>query len=201
MACDLGILRDGDGASCYSYPMVAAQSAPLLASRRNVAQITADLRDPDALLGHPAVRSMIDFTEPAGLLMTAVLQFVADDRYSWGLLARYVAALAPGSYLALSHATPDGLPPLAVHAMVGRPNANATEQLILRPRAGGSLIGSRRHMSCTRCSSGAISHRFWAIFGWTSCGRNISSDGATNSNAPALDCVRVSQHSFGCVPR
>jgi S-adenosyl methyltransferase len=115
-------------------PMVAAQSAPLLASTRNVALITADLRDPGALLGHPTVRSMIDFTEPAGLLMTAVLHFVADDRDPWGLLERYVAALAPGSYLALSHATPDGLPPLAVHAMV-ETYANATEQLILRPRA------------------------------------------------------------------
>ena len=114
--------------------MVAAQSAALLAGVPNVTLITADLRDPDALLGHPAVRSMIDFTEPAGLLMTAVLPFVSDDSDPWGLLARYVAALAPGSYLALSHATSDGLPPLAVHAMV-ETFANATEQLTLRSRA------------------------------------------------------------------
>jgi len=79
---------------------------------------------------HPA----ISITEPAGLLMTAVLHFVADDRDPWGLVARYVSALAPGSYLALSHATPDGLPPLVVHAMVDT-LANATEQLFLRPRA------------------------------------------------------------------
>jgi hypothetical protein len=115
-------------------PMVAAQSAPLLAGAPNATLITADLRDPGALLGHPAVRSMIDFAEPTGLLMTAVLHFVADAAGPWGLLERYVAALAPGSYLALSHATPDGLPPLAVHAME-ETYANATEQLILRPRA------------------------------------------------------------------
>jgi hypothetical protein len=115
-------------------PMVAVQSEPLLAGAPNVALITADLRDPDALLGHPAVRSMIDFAEPAGLLMTAVLHFVADDRDPWGLLERYVAALAPGSYLTLSHATADRLPPLAVHAME-ETYKNATEQLILRPRA------------------------------------------------------------------
>ena len=115
-------------------PMVAAQSAALLAGVPNVTLITADLRDPDALLGHPAVRSMIDFTEPAGLLMTAVLPFVSDESDPWGLLARYVAALAPGSYLALSHTTSDGLPPLAVHAMV-ETFANATEQLTLRSRA------------------------------------------------------------------
>ncbi len=115
-------------------PMVAAQSAPLLADAPNVELITADLRDLDALLGHPAVRSLIDFAEPTGLLMTAVLHFVADDSDPWGLVARYTAALAPGSYLALSHATPDGLPPLAVHAME-ETYAHATEQLTLRPRA------------------------------------------------------------------
>ena len=115
-------------------PMVAAQFAPLLADAPNVELITADLRDPDALLGHPAVRSLIDFAEPTGLLMTAVLPFVADDRDPWGLVARYVAALAPGSYLALSHATQDGLPPLAVHAME-ETYAHATAQLTLRSRA------------------------------------------------------------------
>jgi hypothetical protein len=114
--------------------MVAAQSAPLLAGAPNVTLITADLRDPDALLGHPAVRSMIDFTEPVGLLMAAVMHFVADDRDPWRLVGRYVATLAEGSYLALSHATSDGLPPLAVHAMVDT-YANATEQLVLRTRA------------------------------------------------------------------
>jgi S-adenosyl methyltransferase len=114
-------------------PMVAAQSASLLAGVPNVTLITADLRDPAALLGHPAVRSMIDFTEPAGLLMTAVMHFVTDDQDPWGLVARYVAALAEGSYLALSHATPDGMPPQAVDAMV-ETYANATEHLVLRTR-------------------------------------------------------------------
>jgi len=115
-------------------PMVAAQSAPLLAGAPNVILVTADLRDPRALLSHPGVRSMIDFSEPAGLLMTAVMHFVADESDPWGLVGRYVGALASGSYLALSHATADGLPPLAVHAMV-ETYANATERLVLRPKA------------------------------------------------------------------
>ena len=42
--------------------------------------------------------------------MTAVLHFVANEGDPWGLVARYVDALAPGSYLALSHATYDRLP-------------------------------------------------------------------------------------------
>jgi hypothetical protein len=115
-------------------PMVEAQSAPLMAGSPNAILVTADLRDPCALLGHPGVRSMIDFSEPTGLLMTAVMHFVADEADPWGLVGRYVATLASGSYLALSHATADGLPPLAVHAMV-ETYANATQQLVLRSKA------------------------------------------------------------------
>jgi hypothetical protein len=115
-------------------PMVEAQSAPLLDGLPGVILVTADLRDPGALLGHPGVRSIIDFSEPAGLLMTAVMHFVADEADPWGLVGRYVAELASGSYLALSHATPDGLPPLAVHA-IEETYARATEQIFLRPKA------------------------------------------------------------------
>ena len=95
-------------------PMVAAHSSALLAGDGGTAVITADLRDPDAVLGHPELRALIDFSEPAALLMTAVLHFVADGSDPWGLVARYMRALVPGSYLAISHATNDNMPPAAV---------------------------------------------------------------------------------------
>jgi hypothetical protein len=43
-----------------------------------------------------------------------VLHFVADDADPWGLAARYAGALTPGSCLALSHITYEGLPPRLV---------------------------------------------------------------------------------------
>jgi hypothetical protein len=95
-------------------PMVAAHASSLLAGDGGTTVVTADLRDPDAVLSDPALRTLIDFNEPAALVMTAVLHFVADGSDPWGLVARYVAALAPGSYLALSHATCDNMPPAAV---------------------------------------------------------------------------------------
>src|SRR6266566_1663696 len=73
--------------------------------------IEADLREPDALLSHPVLTEMIDFSQPVGLLMTAVMHFVSDGSDPKGLIARYVRALAPGSYLALSQGTSDNLPP------------------------------------------------------------------------------------------
>jgi hypothetical protein len=49
------------------------------------------------------------------------------------MMARYMSALAPGSYLVLSHATGDRLPPRAIEAMV-KTYENATEKLVLRSR-------------------------------------------------------------------
>ncbi len=68
-------------------PMVALHSEGILDSSGKVSVVCADLRDPDSILGHPAVRELIDPAEPTGLLMTAVLMFVADASDPWGLVA------------------------------------------------------------------------------------------------------------------
>jgi S-adenosyl methyltransferase len=115
-------------------PMVLAHARQLLSGTASTRFVQADMRDPDSLLGHPDVRALIDFRKPTALLMTAVLHFVPDERDPWGLVRRYVSALAPGSYIALSHATGDKLPAQAVAAMI-KTYENATERLWLRPRA------------------------------------------------------------------
>jgi hypothetical protein len=114
-------------------PMVRAQSAQLLAGTPGVRVILGDLRDPEQVLADPELRELIDFTEPVGLLMTAVVHFVADESDPWGLIRRYLAALAPGSYLALSHLTSDHKPPRAVHEF-RRVFNRATEQVHFRSR-------------------------------------------------------------------
>jgi hypothetical protein len=99
-------------------PMVAARSAPLLAADGTTALITADWRKPGTVLGHPALLKLIDLAEPVGVLMTTLLHFTPDDLDPWGLVARYMAAVAPGSYLALSHGTYDKIPPSQIQAGV-----------------------------------------------------------------------------------
>jgi hypothetical protein len=114
-------------------PMVRAQAAQLLAGTSGVRVILGDLRDPDRLLTDPELRELIDFTEPVGLLMTAVVHFVSDESDPWRLVHRYVAALAPDSYLALSHLTSDHKPPRAVREF-RRVFNRATEQMHFRSR-------------------------------------------------------------------
>jgi S-adenosyl methyltransferase len=115
-------------------PMVPEHAGGLLAGRPGVGVILGDLRDPGQLLADSRLRELIDFGRPAGLLMTAVMHFVADEHDPWGLIRRYVAALAPGSYLALSHLTSDHKPPRAVREFT-RVFARATEQVHFRSRA------------------------------------------------------------------
>jgi len=116
-------------------PQVAAHARAIMAGHEDgIAVVTADVRDPGALLADPGLRRLIDLREPAGLLMTAVMHFVADDDDPHGLVGRYVDALAPGSYLALSHGTTHSMSPRAVAAGI-EAYSGATEQLHLRTRA------------------------------------------------------------------
>ncbi len=115
-------------------PMVLAHAKALMAITGNTRVITADVRRPDDVLSEPELHELIDFSEPVGFLATGVIPYVADDADPWGLLTRYLSALAPGSYLALSHITADKNPPHSVQAFLDV-YANATEKCCLRSKA------------------------------------------------------------------
>ena len=53
---------------------------------------------------------LLDFTRPAGLLFVGCLHHIVDSDDPAGLVARYLAALAPGSYPVISHATDERSP-------------------------------------------------------------------------------------------
>jgi hypothetical protein len=89
-------------------PVAVAYAEHLLADNPDAAIVQADLRDPAAVLGHPAVRELIDFNQPVAVLMLAVLHFVPDEADPAGIVAGYRSAVPAGSYLALSHLAADG---------------------------------------------------------------------------------------------
>lgn len=88
-------------------PGVIAHGHKILAEVPGTAVIEADFRHAGQLLGHPETMRLIDFAEPAGLLIIAVTQFIPNADDPWSLVARYVDVLAPGSYMALSAPTGD----------------------------------------------------------------------------------------------
>jgi hypothetical protein len=115
-------------------PLVQLHSEAIIDSGGQVSVICADLREPDSIVDHPAVRELINPAEPTGLLMTAVLMFVADSFDPWALVSRYVNSVGQDSYLAISHLTDDDKPPAAVEGF-RRVFDHATERMHFRSRA------------------------------------------------------------------
>jgi hypothetical protein len=128
-----------------SDPVVIAHGRQVLADDRFAVAVHADLRDADAVLGHPQVKTLIDPTEPVGLLMINVLSFVPDGDDPVGTVGRFAEYLAAGSYLAISHSTVDRAPNAGpdVEAMYAGATARAqsrTRPEILRFFTGFDLV-------------------------------------------------------------
>jgi S-adenosyl methyltransferase len=94
-------------------PIVFRHAQARMSDDKNVAVVEADLRDVDQVLARAGEH--LDFSQPVGLLFIAVLHCVADDDDPAGIAARYLAALAPGSYVVISHST-DEFAPERTHA-------------------------------------------------------------------------------------
>jgi SAM-dependent methyltransferase len=94
-------------------PVVVAHSEAILAHNASAAAISADLRDPEAILADPTVRRLIDFGQPVAVLLVAVLHFLSDSEDPWRVVRTLRDRLAPGSYLVMSHAAADTRPEMA----------------------------------------------------------------------------------------
>ena len=76
-----------------------------LSAGGTTAYLHGDLRDPAAILSHPAARAVLDFGQPVALMLVAVLHFIPDEYQPAQIIATLLDALPPGSYLAASHLT------------------------------------------------------------------------------------------------
>jgi hypothetical protein len=88
-------------------PIVHVHANALLTGEGNTSIVLADLRDPAGIVAHPKVQELIDFREPVGLLLMAIVHFLPDELEPGRIIATLRDALPRGSYLALSHGTAD----------------------------------------------------------------------------------------------
>ncbi|MGH8793283.1 MAG: SAM-dependent methyltransferase [Stackebrandtia sp.] len=86
-------------------PIVVAHSRVLRSVDRGTTTILADLRKPEAILDHSELLSHIDFDAPVAVTIFSVLQAVSDEDDPWGIVRTIRERMAPGSYLAISHAS------------------------------------------------------------------------------------------------
>jgi hypothetical protein len=92
-------------------PVAIADSLEILDGNPSATAILADLRSPQTVLAHPAVRRLLDFSQPMTVLLASVLHFVPDDQQAYEAVDQYVDTLAPGSYLVVSHAATENFSP------------------------------------------------------------------------------------------
>jgi hypothetical protein len=90
-------------------PVAVAESLEILEGNEGATAIHGDLRRPRAILDHPQARHLLDFDQPVGLLMVAVLHFITDDDEAADAISQYLGAFPAGSYLAVSHGAPEAL--------------------------------------------------------------------------------------------
>lgn len=84
-------------------PSVRLHGEALLASDCSTAVVLADFREPASILDNERVTSLLDFGKPLGLILCAIVHHINDDEDPYGLLTQYKAALAPGSYVQITH--------------------------------------------------------------------------------------------------
>jgi SAM-dependent methyltransferase len=91
-------------------PVAVAHSREILVGNDLAVALRGDMHRPDAIVNHPDVRRVIDFTRPVAVLIVGMIPFISDEADPAGIIAHFRNATVPGSYLVMSHASHDGQP-------------------------------------------------------------------------------------------
>jgi len=115
-------------------PIVLTHARALLASDPAGATdyIDADMRDPQQILAQAG--RLLDFSRPVALMLMAVLQHLDDEDSPYQIVQTLIAALPPGSYLAISHPAKD-IDAEAMAKMADSLNKMMAEKVTFRDRA------------------------------------------------------------------
>jgi SAM-dependent methyltransferase len=88
-------------------PVVVSHGKAMLAERDCSVVVQEDLCDPETLLGNLEIRAHLDLSRPVGLILVNILHWIPDADGPQQVLAVLRDALAPGSYLVLTHMSED----------------------------------------------------------------------------------------------
>ena len=91
-------------------PLVLAHARALLTSspEGETAYLDADVRDTGRILDEAT--GILDLSQPVAIMLIAILHYIPDLAEARGIVARLLAAVPPGSFLAISHAGSDLFP-------------------------------------------------------------------------------------------
>jgi SAM-dependent methyltransferase len=83
-------------------PVVLAHGRALLEENENTLFVSADIFDPDEVLGMDEVRSFLDFSQPIAVIQNGTLHHYIGTEGAQ-IMQKYVDAVVPGSYTVVSH--------------------------------------------------------------------------------------------------
>jgi hypothetical protein len=88
-------------------PLVLAHARALLTSSPEgaTAYLDADLRETGKIIEQAA--ETLDFSQPVAIMLIAILHYIPDFAEARDIVARLLAAVPPGSFVAISHAGSD----------------------------------------------------------------------------------------------
>jgi S-adenosyl methyltransferase len=91
-------------------PIVLTHARALLTSKPEgeCDYVDADFRDTGRIITQAA--ATLNFDEPVAVLLIAIMHFIPDEDEPWEVIGRLMAAVPPGSFLVVSHATEDHAP-------------------------------------------------------------------------------------------
>ncbi len=106
-------------------PVVLAHGRHLLHGVSGTTILEHDLRRPEDILADPELRALIDFEEPVGVLLVAILHFIADSDDPAGVISKLMEPFPSGSHLVISHGTADAVPGVNDAAAVYRQSTSS----------------------------------------------------------------------------
>ncbi|TDC09741.1 SAM-dependent methyltransferase [Nonomuraea longispora] len=109
---------------CDYDPTVCTHGRALLATDPLTQMVEADLREPEEFLEHPVVNALLDFEgRRTAVLYVASLHFVAEEYGPHEIVKTVMDAMAPGSFLVVSHALESAETLAAAGSVYGRASA------------------------------------------------------------------------------
>jgi hypothetical protein len=114
-------------------PIVLRHAQTLLAgsSEGHTSYIEADLRDPARIIDGAA--GTLDLAQPVAVMLLAILQHIGDEEDPYQIVDTLMGALAPGSYLTISHPASD-IDADAMARMAAALNQTMAEKVTFRDR-------------------------------------------------------------------
>ncbi|MBE8515946.1 SAM-dependent methyltransferase [Amycolatopsis sp. H6(2020)] len=134
--------EDEDATVVYvDYEPVAAAHSTVILEKDEATDwaglVQRDLRDPDAIFEDDTTRALIDFAEPVCVMLIAVMHFIGPHDQPAQIVETYRSRVAPGSWLAISHASIENAPEedtVGVRQMIAN-YRNTSNPMWLRDRA------------------------------------------------------------------